>query len=132
MKDAQDCSSKLEGADFTCLSPRRLTIALACVDSAISFFSFIVILWTICPRLVAVPIGYATLGTLVMSLTVRRLIGSHFNQEKVEAEFRRLIYARENSTSIASYRGTGREGFFTSSLPQVVSASSRSDTSRDC
>lgn len=96
--------------DVGLVCDKVMTISLALIDSALAFVAFITILWLISPTLVAVAVGYAAFGTFVMLRFGRRLIGLHFEQEKLEADFRRnLMYNRENATSIASYRGTARE-----------------------
>lgn len=96
--------------DITSFCDKLMTIAIAFIDSSLAFVSFITILWLISWKLVVVAVVYSTVGTLLMVFFGKRLIGLHADQERVEADFRRsLIYAQENATSIASYRGTKRE-----------------------
>ncbi len=96
--------------DITSFCDKLMTIAIAFIDSTLAFVSFITILWLISWKLVVVAVVYSTVGTLLMVFFGKRLIGLHADQERVEADFRRsLIYAGENATSIASYRGTQRE-----------------------
>lgn len=96
--------------DVGLVCDKVMTITLALLDSAMAFLSFITILWLISPTLVAVAVGYSAIGTFVMFKFGKRLIGLHFNQERLEADFRRnLMYTKENATSIATYRGTDRE-----------------------
>lgn len=96
--------------DITSFCDKLMTIAIAFIDSSLAFVSFITILWLISWKLVVVAVVYSTAGTLLMVFFGKRLIGLHADQERVEADFRRsLIYAGENATSIASYRGTKRE-----------------------
>ncbi|MCC7531843.1 MAG: ABC transporter ATP-binding protein/permease [Candidatus Melainabacteria bacterium] len=96
--------------DVTQVCDKVMTISLALIDSALAFSAFITILWLISPTLVFVAVGYSALGTFIMMFFGKRLIGLNFEQEKLEADFRRnLMYTRENATSIASYRGAERE-----------------------
>ncbi|MBC7999494.1 MAG: ABC transporter ATP-binding protein/permease [Leptolyngbya sp.] len=96
--------------DVGLVCDKVMTITLALLDSAMAFLSFITILWLISPTLVAVAVGYSAIGTFVMFKFGKRLIGLHFNQERLEADFRgNLMYTKENATSIATYRGTDRE-----------------------
>lgn len=96
--------------DVTMVCDKVMTISLALIDSALAFFAFITILWLISPTLVFIAVGYAAFGTFIMMYFGKRLIGLNFEQEKLEADFRRhLMYTREHATSIASYRGAERE-----------------------
>ncbi len=96
--------------DVTLFCDKVMTISLALIDSAMAFSAFIAILWFISPTLVFVAVGYAAFGTFIMMYFGKRLIGLNFQQEKLEADFRRyLMYTREHATSIASYRGAERE-----------------------
>lgn len=96
--------------DVTLVCDKVMTISLALIDSAMAFSAFITILWLISPTLVFVAVGYAAFGTFVMMYFGKRLIGLNFQQERLEADFRRhLMYTREHATSIASYRGAERE-----------------------
>ena len=96
--------------DVALVCDKVMTISLALIDSALAFCAFITILWLISPTLVFVAVGYSALGTFIMMFFGKRLIGLNFQQEKLEADFRRnLMYTRENATSIASYRGAERE-----------------------
>lgn len=96
--------------DVTLVCDKVMTISLALIDSAMAFSAFITILWLISPTLVFVAVGYAAFGTFIMMYFGKRLIGLNFQQERLEADFRRhLMYTREHATSIASYRGAERE-----------------------
>jgi len=96
--------------DVSLVCDKVMTISLALIDSALAFSAFITILWLISPTLVGVAVCYAAFGTFVMLRFGKRLIGLNFQQEKLEADFRRnLMYNREHATSIASYRGAERE-----------------------
>lgn len=96
--------------DVSLVCDKVMTISLALIDSALAFSAFITILWLISPTLVGVAVCYAAFGTFIMLRFGKRLIGLNFEQEKLEADFRRnLMYNREHATSIASYRGAERE-----------------------
>lgn len=58
-------------------------------------------------------IAYAILGTTVTFLLGRPLVKLNFRQQRYEADFRfSLIRVRENSESIAMYRGQEQEGVY--------------------
>ena len=53
---------------------------------------------------------YSILGTIGAHLVGRRLIGLNFDQQRYEADFRfNMMRVRENSESVAFYRGEGAE-----------------------
>ncbi|WP_294157667.1 ABC transporter ATP-binding protein/permease [uncultured Selenomonas sp.] len=53
---------------------------------------------------------YSILGTIGAHLVGRRLIGLNFDQQRFEADFRfHMMRVRENSESVAFYRGEGAE-----------------------
>lgn len=106
-----------------------LDLTLGLLNSAVTLFSFLFILWglsgdlplTIGPYSVTIPgylvwaaLVYAVCGTWITSKLGRPLIQLNFDQQKFEADFRfSLIRLRENSESIAFYKGEAqeREGF---------------------
>ena len=72
--------------------------------------SFSGILWSKSVLLVAVVLGYSLLGTLITALIGRRLVRLNFDQLRYEADFRySLVHVRDNTESIAFYRGEGPE-----------------------
>lgn len=76
----------------------------------IDLFNFSAILFSIYPQLFLVLIVYSLLGTCIAILIGRRLIRLNFQQLRKEADFRyALIRVRENSESIAFYKGEKRE-----------------------
>ena len=99
-----------------------LTLALGLMRSVVSFFSFLVILWTLSGPL-TVPLGplgsvtipgymvwvaivYAALGSWLTHWVGRRLIRLNFDQQRYEADFRfSLVRLRENAEGVALYRG---------------------------
>ncbi|HVP30265.1 MAG TPA: ABC transporter ATP-binding protein/permease [Myxococcota bacterium] len=73
--------------------------------------SFIVVLWLIAPRLVAVLAACVGLGSLLTVVIGRPLIGINFAQRAREADFRHaLVRLRDNAEAIALYGGERREG----------------------
>lgn len=87
-----------------------LGIALSVVDSIITFFSFIFILWMISHTLVGVVVLYAGFGTLISVLLSIKLIQYKYNQQRLEADYRyNLIHIRKNVESIAFYQGEKSE-----------------------
>lgn len=103
-----------------------LTLSLGLLSSVVSFFSFIFILWTLSGP-ITIPLGslgdvtipaymvwlvlvYVLIGTVFTMKIGRPLIGLNFNQQRYEADFRySLVRLRENTESVAFYRGEDRE-----------------------
>ncbi|HUH85320.1 MAG TPA: ABC transporter ATP-binding protein/permease [Stellaceae bacterium] len=96
------------------------------LNSVVTFFSFLAILWTLSGSL-TVPLGvwgnialpgyllwfaviYAIAGTWLTFKVGRPLIGLNFQQQRYEADFRfSLVRLRENVESVAFYGGERRE-----------------------
>jgi vitamin B12/bleomycin/antimicrobial peptide transport system ATP-binding/permease protein len=96
------------------------------LNSSVTFVSFLVILWSLSGTL-AVPLGawgsvsipgyflwfaliYAVAGTWFTFKIGRPLVGLNFQQQRYEADFRfSLVRLRENTESVALYRGEKRE-----------------------
>ncbi len=109
--------------DFTTFS---LNLSLGLLSSVVTLFSFIFILWSLSGP-VTIPLGgtfsvtipyfmvwlavlYAVIGTIITVKIGRPLVGLNFNQQRVEADFRySLVRLRENTESVAFYRGEPRE-----------------------
>lgn len=88
-----------------------LTVAMALLDSALAFCAFVTILYLISPVLLLVAFAYSIVGTLATLLFGKRLVGMHYEQQKLEAEFRyNLVYLRDNKEAIGLYNGAEREG----------------------
>lgn len=106
--------------------------------AGVTLVSFLIILWTISGDL-AIPLGdfgsltipsymvwvallYAIAGTWVTFKIGRPLVGLSFDQQRFEADFRfSLVRLRENTESVALYRGETRElGTFTERFTFVV------------
>jgi putative ATP-binding cassette transporter len=96
--------------DVNSFCKTALSFTLTILGSIITFCSFITILWKISTPLVFIVVVYAMLGTIATYLMGRRLMGLNFNQLKKEANFRYgLIHVRNNTESIAFYRGEEQE-----------------------
>ena len=88
-----------------------LTVAMALLDSALAFCAFVTILYLISPVLLLVAFAYSIIGTVATLLFGKRLVGMHYEQQKLEAEFRyNLVYLRDNKEAIGLYNGAEREG----------------------
>jgi len=87
-----------------------LTVSMALLDSFLAFLAFVTILYLISPTLLAVAIVYALVGTVATLVFGKRLVGLHYEQQKLEAEFRyNLVYLRDNKEAIGLYNGAERE-----------------------
>ena len=102
-----------------------LTIGLGLLNSVVSMFSFVIILWTLSEKAplilfgvnVAIPgylvwaaLIYAVIGTILTHLIGWRLIPLNFQQQRFEADFRfNLVRTRENSEQIAALHGEAAE-----------------------
>lgn len=87
-----------------------LGYGLTLINSMVTLFAFLGVLYTISWTL---PVGlffYATVGTALSILIGQRLVGLHFQQYQKEADFRyALVRVRDNAESIAFFRGEKRE-----------------------
>lgn len=83
---------------------------LTFVNSSVTLFAFIGVLWTISWKLPVILAVFAAAGTGFSILIGKRLVGLHFLQYQKEADFRYgLIRVRDNAESIAFFRGEKRE-----------------------
>ncbi|WP_137176424.1 ABC transporter ATP-binding protein/permease [Roseomonas sp. AR75] len=98
-----------------------LTLGLGLMNSVVTLFSFIFVLWSLSGPLevlgisipgymVWVAILYSVLGTWLAHLIGRRLIDLNFLQQRVEADFRYgLMRVRDNVEGVALYGGEADE-----------------------
>ncbi|MEI8341990.1 MAG: ABC transporter ATP-binding protein/permease [Verrucomicrobiota bacterium] len=83
---------------------------LTLINSVVTLFGFLGVLWTISWKLPVSLLIYASLGTGLSILIGKRLVGLHFKQYQKEADFRyALVRVRDNAESIAFFRGEKRE-----------------------
>jgi len=96
--------------DINSLTHNNLAILLIVFNSVVQFFAFAGILWSISTQLVLILLLYAVFGTVVSILLGKRLLNLNFQQIRKNADFRYgLIHVRDNTESIAFYRGEDRE-----------------------
>lgn len=105
--DNPDQRMSEDARNFTTTS---LSFSLIVINSVIQIVGYAGVLWSISVTLVMVLVGYAVFGTLVAFLIGKRLIGLNYLQYEREANLRYgLVRVRDNSESIAFYRGERRE-----------------------
>ena len=96
--------------DIKNLTQNNLTVFLMVISSAMEFFSFVGILWSISGKLVVVLLFYATIGTILSTILGKRLLNLNFQQSRRDADFRYgLMHVRDHAESIAFYQGEDRE-----------------------
>lgn len=87
-----------------------LSLFLIMVNSVMTLFAFVGVLYSISFKLIIVLISYAIVGTLISYLIGKRLVGIHYSQYQKEADLRyNLVRIRDNAESIAFFRGEARE-----------------------
>ncbi len=94
-------------ASFTSTS---LQVTVGIIEALLTFFSFIVILWSISASLASILLVYAVGGTGLIVFISRRLVQLNNAQLRLEADFRYgMVHVRDNAESIAFYRGEQQE-----------------------
>jgi putative ATP-binding cassette transporter len=98
-----------------------LSLGLGLMNSVVTLFSFIFVLWSLSGPLevlgisipgymVWVAVIYSVLGSVLAHLVGRRLIHLNFLQQRVEADFRyALVRVRDNVEGVALYGGEADE-----------------------
>ena len=105
--DNPDQRISQDTASFTATS---LSVTVEIFSALLTFFSFIIVLWSISSRLAVWLLAYSVLGTALIVFASRRLVVLNYQQLKLEADFRYgLVHIRDNAESIAFYRGEGQE-----------------------
>jgi vitamin B12/bleomycin/antimicrobial peptide transport system ATP-binding/permease protein len=123
--EAADNPDQRIAEDIRLFGERAISIGVRVLGAAVSFVSFVVILWALSAQaplqlfgydisipgyLVWAALIYATIGTLATHFIGRRLIGLNFFQQRYEADFRyNLVRVRENSEQIALLQGEAAE-----------------------
>ena len=106
--DNPDQRISQDTASFTGTS---LSVTVEVLSALLTFFSFIIVLWSISAKLALWLLVYSVGGTAVIIFASRKLVQLNYQQLKLEADFRYgLVHIRDNAESIAFYRGERQEG----------------------
>ncbi len=123
--DGTDNPDQRISQDLATFSTQTLNLVIGVISSITTLAAFLSMLWALSSQ-VAIPWHgakvvipgylvwaaalYAVCGTVLTAVVGRRLIHLNFNQERFNADFRfSLVRLRENSESIALYRGEPQE-----------------------
>jgi vitamin B12/bleomycin/antimicrobial peptide transport system ATP-binding/permease protein len=124
--------------DMNRFTEGSLGLSLGLMNSVVTLFSFLSILWTLSGPLpislgsygsITVPgylvwcaLVYAVGGTFITLKIGKPLVGLNFTQQRYEADFRfSLVRLRENTEAVALYGGEARElGIFKDRFGRVV------------
>jgi vitamin B12/bleomycin/antimicrobial peptide transport system ATP-binding/permease protein len=123
--DGTDNPDQRISQDLATFSSQTLNLFIGLISSVTTLAAFLAMLWTLSSQ-VAIPwhgarivipgylvwaaVLYSVCGTVITAVVGRRLIHLSFDQERFNADFRfSLVRVRENSESIALYRGEPRE-----------------------
>ena len=123
--DSADNPDQRIAEDLQLFVQYTLTICTGLLNSIVTLFSFVVILWTLSAHaplhvfgvnlaipgyLVWAALIYAVIGTTLTHLIGWRLIPLNFQQQRFEADFRfNLVRTRENAEQIAALGGEAAE-----------------------
>ncbi len=108
--EAVDNPDQRISEDVRIFTTMVVNFALVVVNSTVTLFAFLGVLWTISGQLVSVLFLYSVIGTSLAILIGKRLVGLHYEQYRKEANFRySLIRVRDNAESIAFFHGEKRE-----------------------
>jgi putative ATP-binding cassette transporter len=136
-QSATDNPDQRISEDLNRFTGTSLDLSVGLLNSIVTLFSFLAILWTLSgPLLIAVggfsiaipgymvlaALIYAVVGTLLTHWIGRPLAQLTFDQQRYEADFRfSLVRLRENAESVAFYGGEARErGIFRNRFARVV------------
>ena len=93
--------------NFTTVS---LDFLIDTLYAILTVLAFSAILWSISKILTLGLIIYVAIGTLMAIYTGKKMIKIHYNQLRLEADFRySMVHVRDNSESIAFYKGEEKE-----------------------
>ncbi len=105
--DNPDQRISQDAASFTATS---LSVTVEIISALLTFFSFIIVLWSINQTLALWLLAYSVGGTALIVFASRKLVNLNYQQLKLEADFRYgLVHIRDNAESIAFYRGERQE-----------------------
>ena len=123
--DAADNPDQRISEDIASFIAATLTIGLQLLNSCVTLFSFMIILWGLSAAaplhlfgakldipgyLLWAALAYAVVGTALTHLIGRPLIALNFQQQRYEADFRfNMVRVRENSEQIALLTGERAE-----------------------
>jgi putative ATP-binding cassette transporter len=92
--------------DTDSFTQQSLGFTVGVFEALLTFFSFIIVLWTISSKLALVLLVYSVVGTGLIVIAGRRLVYLRNQQLKLEANFRYgLVHIRDNAEAIAFYQG---------------------------
>ncbi|MFN6339357.1 MAG: ABC transporter ATP-binding protein/permease [Cyanobacteriota bacterium] len=92
--------------DTDSFTAQSLGFTVGVFEALLTFFSFIIVLWTISSQLALVLLAYSVIGTALIVIAGRRLVFLRNQQLKLEANFRYgLVHIRDNAEAIAFYKG---------------------------
>jgi putative ATP-binding cassette transporter len=92
--------------DTDSFTAQSLGFTVGVFEALLTFFSFIIVLWTISGRLALVLLAYSLIGTALIVIAGRKLVYLRNQQLKLEANFRYgLVHIRDNAEAIAFYKG---------------------------
>jgi putative ATP-binding cassette transporter len=123
--DGTDNPDQRVAEDLRLFVEQSLDLSLGLLNAVVTLFSFVFILWGLSGAIevtlggrvyevygymVWVAVGYALVGTWLVHVIGRPLIGLNYSQQRFEADFRyNLVRFRENTEGIALYRGEAGE-----------------------
>jgi putative ATP-binding cassette transporter len=92
--------------DTDSFTQQSLGFTVGVFEALLTFFSFVIVLWTISSKLAIVLLVYSVVGTGLIVIAGRRLVFLRNQQLKLEANFRYgLVHIRDNAEAIAFYQG---------------------------
>ncbi|MFN9545734.1 MAG: ABC transporter ATP-binding protein/permease [Cyanobacteriota bacterium] len=92
--------------DTDSFTAQSLGFTVGVFEALLTFFSFIIVLWSISDKLAIVLLAYSVIGTGLIVIAGRRLVYLRNQQLKLEANFRYgLVHIRDNAEAIAFYQG---------------------------
>jgi putative ATP-binding cassette transporter len=92
--------------DTDSFTQQSLGFTVGVFEALLTFFSFVIVLWTISDKLAIVLLAYSLAGTGLIVFAGRRLVYLRNMQLKLEANFRYgLVHIRDNAEAIAFYQG---------------------------
>jgi len=92
--------------DANSFTAQSLSFTVGVFEALLTFVSFVIVLWTISPKLALVLLAYSLIGTGLIVFAGRRLVVLNNQQLRLEADFRYgLVHIRDNAEAIAFYKG---------------------------